>query len=573
MMTENSQDNTLLKETWRQELRPVFFKLLLISFFINLLALAAPIFVLQVYDRVVFHAGVTTLQGLVIGMVLVLIFDAILKVTRVTSFQLISARNELKLTERIFKQLFALPLIRMEEQPLWYWQSLFQDANLVRNVLGGATAALVIDLPFALLFMLITFVIAPPVAWLFVIALIFFIVLAVFSQQTMQRKTKDERPFVQQRENMMADILTARETVKMFDLGSYWLQKQNDLQVKTVTAAMARGRSTDYFRIFSQSSSLLFTVTLTSVGALAILEQEMTIGALIAVNMLGSRLISPFIQLVEHWRSFAQFHKALNRLDGFFKLSQDKTEHILDIPVKQGKITLQAVFFSYNKQQNPAIAGLDGAIGPNGLHLFMGRNGSGKSTLLKLISGLYPPAKGKISLDQADLRQFSNSQLHQHIGYLPQTIALFQGSIYENITMGMEQCEQQDVFDIAKKIQLHELVSILPMGYETVLREAGKGVSGGLIQKIALIRTLIRKPKILLLDEPSNNLDSDSEKALVSYLSEYAENNTVIVATHSPVFIQSASSIVVLEQGKVAIAGDAKAVLQQLETQKNNNEQ
>ena len=573
MMTEHSQDNTLLKETWRQELRPVFLKLLLISFFINLLALAAPIFVLQVYDRVVFHAGVTTLQGLVIGMVLVLIFDAILKVTRVTSFQLISARNELKLTERIFKQLFALPLIRMEEQPLWYWQSLFQDANLVRNVLGGATAALVIDLPFALLFMLITFVIAPPVAWLFVIALIFFIVLAVFSQQTMQRKTKDERPFVQQRENMMADILTARETVKMFDLGSYWLQKQNDLQVKTVTAAMARGRSTDYFRIISQSSSLLFTVTLTSVGALAILEQEMTIGALIAVNMLGSRLISPFIQLVEHWRSFAQFHKALNRLDGFFKLSQDKTEHILDIPVKQGKITLQAVFFSYNKQQNPAIAGLDGAIGPNGLHLFMGRNGSGKSTLLKLISGLYPPAKGKISLDQADLRQFSNSQLHQHIGYLPQTIALFQGSIYENITMGMEQCEQQDVFDIAKKIQLHELVSILPMGYETVLREAGKGVSGGLIQKIALIRTLIRKPKILLLDEPSNNLDSDSEKALVSYLSEYAENNTVIVATHSPVFIQSASSIVVLEQGKVAIAGDAKAVLQQLETQKNNNEQ
>ena len=573
MMTENSQDNTLLKETWRQELRPVFLKLLLISFFINLLALAAPIFVLQVYDRVVFHAGVTTLQGLVIGMVLVLIFDAILKVTRVTSFQLISARNELKLTERIFKQLFALPLIRMEEQPLWYWQSLFQDANLVRNVLGGATAALVIDLPFALLFMLITFVIAPPVAWLFVIALIFFIVLAVFSQQTMQRKTKDERPFVQQRENMMADILTARETVKMFDLGSYWLQKQNDLQVKTVTAAMARGRSTDYFRIISQSSSLLFTVTLTSVGALAILEQEMTIGALIAVNMLGSRLISPFIQLVEHWRSFAQFHKALNRLDGFFKLSQDKTEHVLDIPVKQGKITLQAVFFSYNKQQNPAIAGLDGAIGPNGLHLFMGRNGSGKSTLLKLISGLYPPAKGKISLDQADLRQFSNSQLHQHIGYLPQTIALFQGSIYENITMGMEQCEQQDVFDIAKKIQLHELVSILPMGYETVLREAGKGVSGGLIQKIALIRTLIRKPKILLLDEPSNNLDSDSEKALVSYLSEYAENNTVIVATHSPVFIQSASSIVVLEQGKVAIAGDAKAVLQQLETQKNNNEQ
>lgn len=572
MMTEHSHDNTLLKDTWRQELRPVFFKLLLISLFINLLALAAPIFVLQVYDRVVFHAGVTTLQGLVIGMVLVLVFDAILKVTRVRGFQLISARNELQLRERIFKQLFSLPLKKLEEQPLWYWHSLFQDASLVRNVLGGATAALILDLPFALLFMLITFIIAPPVAWLFVIALVFFIVLAVLSQQTMQRKTQDERPFVQQRENMMTDILTARETVKMYDLGHYWLQKQHDLQKNTVTAAMARGRATDYFRIISQSSSVLFTVILTSVGAIAILEQEMTIGALIAVNMLGSRLISPFIQLVEHWRSFAQFHKALNRLDVFFKLSPDKTEHLLDLPVKQGKITLQAVFFSYNEQQNPAISGLDGSIGPNGLHLFTGRNGSGKSTLLKLISGLYPPAKGEINLDQADLRQFSSRQLHQHIAYLPQTIELFQGSIYENITMGIEQCEQQDVFDIAKKIQLHELVSILPMGYETVLREAGKGISGGLIQKIALARALIRKSKVLLLDEPSNNLDSDSEKALVSYLLEYAKNNTVIVATHSPVFIQAANSIVLLEQGKVAIAGDAKAVLQQLETQKNNNE-
>ncbi len=566
-MTEDKMENTLLKQTWRQEIRPVFFRLLLISLFINLLALAAPIFVLQVYDRVVFHAGVTTLQGLVIGMVLVLIFDAILKVTRVTSFQLISARNELQLSERIFKQLFALPLKKLEEQPLWYWQSLFQDASLVRNILGGATAALIIDLPFALLFMLLTFVIAPPVAWLFVLALVFFIVLAILSQQTMQRRTEDERPFVQQRENMMADILTARETVKMFDLAPYWLQKQKDLQIKTVTTAIARGRATDYFRIISQSSSLLLTVTLTSVGALAILEQDMTIGALIAVNMLGTRLISPFIQLVEHWRSFAQFHKALNRLDEFFKLSQDKTEHILDLPVREGKIVLQAVFFSYNEQENPAISGLDGAIGPNGLHLLMGRNGCGKTTLLKLISGLYPPGEGKICLDQADLMQFSSSQLHQHIGYLPQKIELFQGSIYENISMGMQQCEQQDVFDIAQRIQLHELVSLLPMGYETVLREDGNGISGGLIQKIALARTLIRKPKVLLLDEPSNNLDSDSEKALLSYLSAYAENNTLIVATHSPVFIQSANSIVVMEQGKVAIAGDAKAVVQQLETQ------
>lgn len=571
-MTHNKQNSTLLKDIWRKELSPVFLKLLALSLFINLLALAAPIFVLQVYDRVVFHAGITTLQGLVAGMVLVLIFDAILKVTRVKSLQLISARNELQLTDRIFKQLFALPLKQLEEQPLWYWQSLFQDANLVRNVLGGATATLIIDLPFALLFMLITFLIAPPLAWIFLLALVFFILLAIFSQQIMQRRAQTERQNVQQRETMIAGILTGRETVKMFDLGRYWQEKQQDSQLKNMSAAMARGRSTDNFRIISQSSSLLFTVTLTSVGALAILQQEMTIGALIAANMLGSRLIAPFIQLVEHWRTFTQFHKALTRLDDFFNIPHDKTEHLMDMPVTQGIINLQELFFSYNDQESPAIAGLDGIIGPNGLHLLIGRNGCGKSTLLKLISGLYVPAKGKVSLDQADLRQFSRTQLHKNIGYLPQKIELFYGSILENITMGMEQCEPEEVIDIAKQLQLHELVSILPMGYETILQEGGRGVSGGLVQKIALTRTLIRKPQVLLLDEPTNNLDSESELALVGYLSQYAKNHTVIVATHSPALIKSATSIVVLEQGKVAMAGAANRVMEKLATQTMNNE-
>jgi len=566
-MTTNKQNSLLLKQIWQQQLRPVLVKLLLISLFINLLALAAPIFVLQVYDRVVFHAGVTTLQGLVIGMALVLIFDALLKITRVRSFQLISARNELQLTDRIFKQLFALPLKTLEEQPLWYWQSLFQDANLVRNVLGGATAALIIDLPFALLFMLITFLIAPPLAWVFIIALVFYILLAIVSQQIMQQKAQQERQSVQQRETMMAGVLTGRETVKMFDLGGYWQEKQRESQIENLSVAMDRGRATDYFRIVSQSSSLLFTVTLTSVGALAILQQEMTIGALIAANMLGSRLIAPFIQLVEHWRTFAQFHKALTRLDGFFKLSQDKTEHLLDTPVTEGKVALHELFFSYNEQQAPAISGLDGVIGPHGLHLLIGRNGSGKSTLLKLISGLYMPAKGKVTLDLADLRQFSSAQLHQHIGYLPQKIELFHGSIYENISMGMDCCDQDKVIELAKQLQLHELVTDLPMGYESILQEGGRGVSGGLLQKIALTRTLIRNPKVLLLDEPTNNLDMDAEKALLSFLSHYAENQTVIVATHSPVITQSATSIVVLEQGKVAMAGGAKSVLEKLASQ------
>lgn len=548
----------------RSYVGPYLKEILAVSLFINLLALAAPVFVLQVYDRVVFHAGVTTLVGLVIGMVLVIGFDFLLKITRARLFQAIATRCDVHLTEVLFGKLFSLPLRRLEEKGNWHWQSLFDDASMLRNVLSGAVAALAVDLPFAILFLLLILYIATPLAWVVLLALGLFALLTVVSERVIQRAAREEGQKAQQRGQMMTDLLGARETVKMLDLHTrmktQWQQRHTDM----ISASLVRGRYADYYRTLSQSMTIAFTVSMTTVGALAILDQRLTIGALIAVNMLGTRLIGPLVQLVEHWRVFLQFISASKRLDEFLQLEQDNVDDTIELPRGDGQLQLKQLVFHYDAEKPPAIQGIEGKIGPKGLHVIMGQNGSGKSTLIKLLSGFYPPNKGGVYLDDADLKQFSIRQLHRRIAYLPQKPELFHGTIYENILLGDEQADQQAVLDTARQTMLHDQVVNLPDGYETRVLEGGKGLSGGMLQRIALTRTLVGNPVILLLDEPTNNLDRETEQALADLLRELSRDKTIVVATHSPTLLAAADSILVLAEGKVALAGPAQGVLEHL---------
>ena len=551
----------------KNDLFPYFTELFSISFFINLLALATPIFVLQVYDRVIFHAGTTTLQGLVLGMIIVLIFDAVLKITRIRFFQSISAKNDFSIAEKIYDKLYRLSLQKLESKPFWYWQSLFRDAGMIRNVLGGTVATLLVDLPFSLLFLLVTILIAPPLWWVFITFLILFVVLALVSEKMIHSHALKERQVSSERDTHLSDLINKRESIKILSSENYLKKQWAENHFQTMKASLSRGKSADFYRVMSQSMTLLFTICITSMGALAILEQQMTIGALIAANMLGSRLISPYVQLVEHWRTLTQFQQALNRVDQFLDENEDKNNIAVDVPIGPGKFFLNNIIFSYNEHESPAINNIDGGIGPNGLHILMGRNGCGKTTLLKLLSGFYKPLKGVVSLDEYDMRQFTSEQLHHRIGYLSQQPQLIQGSVFENITLGTVNADQDSVIEVSKLIDLHDSISELANGYDTVIQSDHHGLSGGFIQKIALARTLLAKPKILLLDEPSNNLDQTSENKLLTTLKEYAKNNTVIVASHSSALLNNADTILVLEQGKVAIAGPAKQVLEHLKKQ------
>ena len=278
----------MLGPLWRR-----FRELIVFSLFINLLPLAVPVFVLQVYDRVIFHAGLTTLQGLAIGMALVIAFDFVLRQARSRLMQRIAIRIDVDLGRRLFDKLAGLPLRVQENRPTAYWQSLFRDAEQVRNVVGGPSAVLLVDLPFVGLFIGLIYIIARPIVWVLVVALIAYLVLAAWSSWSVQRAARREREAGLARDGLLGEVLAGRTTVKALALDEAMRPLWEQRHAEAIERSLGRGLSNDGFGNFGAGLAVLTTVGLTAFGALAVLDQLMSIGALIAANMLAGRVVGP----------------------------------------------------------------------------------------------------------------------------------------------------------------------------------------------------------------------------------------------------------------------------------------
>jgi ATP-binding cassette subfamily C protein LapB len=540
------------------------FEALFSSLFINILALAVPVFMLQVYDRVVFHEGLTTLQGLVIGMAVAILFDGLLRLGRARLFQRIGLDIDVDVGRALFEKIMRLPLRVLETRAATTWQTLFRDIDAVRASLSGPTMGLLLDLPFAVLFLAAILILAPPLAAVILVVLPFFILLAWRSGASAANLTNAERDESAKREALVNEIVMGRATVKSLALASrlrpIWERRHAD----TIRASLNRGTSGDAHMTLSHVMSLGTTVSMTCVGALLILEQNMTIGALIASNMLAARMVAPIAGLVGQWKTLQNGRDAARRLDEVLVLQDDADGPELPFDRPEGKLVLEEIAFRYEQDGDPAVDKISGVIGPKGLHCIVGRNGSGKSTLFKLLAGLYRPETGRILMDGADIGQFPRRQLSKWIGYMPQDVVMFTGSVRENIVMGAPDAADDDVVAAAKLAGAHEAIAQLPDGYETEIGEAGGKLSGGQRRRVSAARALIGDPPVILLDEPSGDMDGEAELALARGLRDLAKTHTILVATHSPSLLTIADSILVLDRGKVTLAGPARAVLAKL---------
>ncbi len=551
----------------RPFLRPLFGMLrrvLLVSLFINILILAVPLFVLQVYDRVVGHAGLTTLQALVIGMAVALLFDFVLRQARSRAMQRVAVGIDVDVGRRLFRKIAALPLRTLESQPAAFWQVLFRDVETVRNTISGSTAVLLCDLPFILLFFALIVVIAAPVAWVLLVMLGVVLTLALVSVVSVGKASLAERGAALSRDAVVSEIVAGRTTAKSLALEPTLTEIWEDRQADLIEAALHRGVRADAFHNLGNTVAMMTTVSLTTFGALAILDQRMTIGALVAANILGSRFIGPVIQLVGNWRNFAAFRDSAKRLGQVFAAAEDRSEVELELPRPEGRLAAENLVFRYGSDLAPVVNGVTLRLGPGGMHAILGQNGSGKTTLLKLLTGLYTASEGRVLLDNADITQFSRRQIAGWIGYVPQDCFLFAGSIRDNIVKGHPDASDEEVLAAAQKSGVHRFVMGLPDGYATEVGEGGTRLSGGQRQRIAIARALLRDPPVLLLDEPTANLDRQTEEGLRDQLLALSNDHTIVMATHSSLLLAACHSIMGLQAGRIALAGAAKDVLAQL---------
>jgi len=534
------------------------------SGFVNMVALAVPVFTLQVYDRVVTHAGVSTLAGFVIGMGFVIIFDYILRQTRSRIMQTVALRIDVLVGRQLFDKLMAMPLHVLEARPANYWQALFRDVDMVRNTVSGASALLICDLPFVIMFFGLILTIAWPVAWVLFVLIPLFMFVAWRSAAAMSAANQQERTSTLNRDGLIAEIIAGRTTIKALALDNAMRPMWEEKHAENIENSIVRGAKADFYSNFGGSLTMLTTVCMTSVGALAIISQELTMGALIATNMLSGRLIGPLNQLVGQWRTYNGFRQAVDRLGEVFNTPSERMVSEITLSRPEGAISIENVSFSYGTEMAPVVDQVSHLITPRGVHALVGRNGSGKTTLMKLIQGLYTPTNGRILLDGADIEQFSRTELAQWLGYVPQECVLFAGTIRENILHRNPHADDSAIISASTQAGVHRFIIDLPDGYATEIGEAGRRLSGGQRQRIAIARALLGDPPVLLLDEPSSSLDRQAEQELRKTLTDIGRSRTVIIVTHSPILLAACDNLVALDKGKVALAGPSKEILPRL---------
>lgn len=535
-----------------------------LSLVINLLSLAVPIFVLQVYDRVVFHGGLATLGGLLIGVMIALGFDFILRQARSRLVQMIALRVDISLIRALFDKLTNLPLRRLETQSDADWDRLLRDEETVRDTMAGPATILLVDLPFILLFIMVIWLVAEPIAWLLLALIPIYVAVAAFSSWAIGVASRREQTSFDQRQVHSAELVRGRTAAKALGLGVALRKAWESSQTNLIRRSLHRGSRVDMYTNLTTGLAMMTTVGMTSIGALAIVQGQLTIGGLIAANMLAARVVQPLVQLIGLWRTATRLYEAVVRLNDLVAEPTDREDSALAHGRPRGELALDDVGFGYEIGGGPVLRGIDVTLRPGGIHGIIGMNGSGKTTLLKLMQGLYPPDHGRVLLDGADLRQFGRQDLTRWIGYVPQDPFLFAGTVRDNITKLSSNVDDQAVLSAAKRANADGFIVDLPDGYRTEVGENGCRFSAGQRQRIALARALISDPPILLLDEPNAHLDGQATEHFLSQLRHLSRRRNVILVTHSRRLLRACTNVLVLADGVIAAAGPGHEIVEQL---------
>ena len=562
----------LLQETlalpWLQDiLRPLkgsYQQVAWIALAINLIALFTSLFSLQVYDRVIQKGGLVTLSALVIGMIFAIALDQILRQGRGVMLRRIGVRIEVIIAKLVYQRLTRLPALVLEDRPPAFWQTMFRDIELIRATTAGGIALLLVDIPFMFITLLLLAVIAWPLVPVMLVVLLAFLFLSMRSQATLSGGSEQEKRKMMARDAVLADMTAGRMHLKFMGPTAADRTQWQQHYGSWLEESLERSAESDTYREYGQGLSTLSTVVITSIGAIAILNQNMSMGALIAANILVAKLISPLTQLVSQWRSIGQFMSSVNRLDQLFSLPLDRIDTPIAFSAPQGALKLDNVNFKYPGSEADQLAAISGHIGPKGIYAIVGNNGSGKSTLLKILRGLYPPSEGRVLVDGVDMAQLGQKTLSYWIGYLPQQPRLLGGSVKLNIAMGAQEPTDEKILQAARLAGAYDFIVDLPHGFDTDVGEGGSRFSGGQRKRIAIAQTLINDAPILLLDEPTSDLDTIAEKSLVESLRSMGAHKTIVVVTHSPAVLQAAKGIIVMDRGRVVTAGPAKEILSKL---------
>ena len=540
---------------------------LLAALLINLFALAMPMFSMTVYDRVVPNRAEETLWVLALGVLVMICFDAALRVLRAYILDTAGKRIDVTLSSRIMERVLGL---RMADRPasVGSFAANLRAFESVRDFVASASITTLVDLPFVLVFFIVLAWISP---WLVLPPLVCIGMLLAASlvvQQKMQELVDVTQRASSQRNATLVESLVGIETIKFMVAESAFQRKweqstvflaQNSTKLKLLSNATLN---------FAQMMQQLVSVTTVIVGVYLLLANQISMGAIIAASMLAGRAMAPFGQVAG---LLMQYHNAKSGLASIANHMQTQPERADDAAFLhragfQGTIEFKNVSFSYPGQQQAVLSRVSFKIHAGEKVAFIGRVGSGKSTIQRLILGLHLPTEGAILIDGIDLRQIDPAELRRAAGFVSQDVSLFYGTLKENIALGAPYADDQDVIAAAEIAGVTEFANRHPRGFDMPIGERGESLSGGQRQAVGIARAVLNDSPILLLDEPSSAMDHQSEDLLKARLRRFTIGKTVVLVTHRTSLLELVDRLIVIDNGQIMADGPKAQVVEALQS-------
>ena len=540
-------------------------QVLLASVMINLFVLASPLFVMNVYDRVVPNNAIETLWVLAIGAVTVFVFDFGFRMLRAYFVDGVGRKVDIVVSGRLFEHVLGIQL-KVRPASSGSFANNVREFETLREFFTSATLTMVVDLPFALLFLVAIALLAGPLVLVPLAAFVPVVVVGLLLQAPITRLINANFKVAAQKHGVLVEAIDGLETIKAASAERV-LQAKWEQAVGTVAATGQKSQLLSATGInFTMLMQQLVTIGMVVGGVYMITQNLLTMGGLVACTILAGRALAPLGQVAGLFARFQHARVAYRSLSQLMAMPAERAADRTFVrrATLEGDLEFSKVTFKYPGQ---AIAALDGCafrVRRGERVAILGRVGSGKSTVAKLVVGLYEPEAGAVLVDGVDVRQIDPADLRRHVGYVPQDVKLFYGSVRENIVMGSRRPDDEAFLRAARISGVDKIVGRHPAGFDLPVGEQGRGLSGGQRQAVTIARALLAAPDVLVLDEPTSAMDFATEQAFVVALGEFLKGRTLLLVTHKPTLLPLVERIIVLDAGRVVADGPREKVLQAL---------
>ena len=542
----------------------------LASLLTNIFAVGTSLFALIVYNRIIPANAMSSLYMLVIGMVILLTADYAIKTLRSRLLGVAGIESDVVIADKLFGQIIDMKH-DTKKGSVGTLASILKEYEQIREFFTSATLVSIIDMPFACIFLFFIWYIGGHMVIPVIIGIFILIGVTLLVQPRLKKLSESSQEESHDKHSVLVETLSGLETVKLLGAGGLLRKRFKSVVTKQAKSADEVKRHTFFSTNLTQEVQQAVQISVVTVGAITVTTGEYGYGAIIACTILSGKALLPFVQLAQLLSRLNQIITGYNSLDG---LMNQPTEHAkgsdyLRRGKYRGEVSFENVSYSYPNQDGLALEEISFLIKKGERIGIVGRVGSGKTTIGKLVTKLFPPKSGKILVDGVDISQLDPSEIRENIGYVSQEPWLIAGTVEQNISFGATEIKTEQMIQAANVSTSSDFINAHPKGFKQLLDERGEGLSGGQKQAITIARAIVKKPPILIFDEPTSSMDARTEKNFIDRFKKYNAEATILLITHRTSLLSLVDKVIVVDKGKIVGSGSVQAFLKATKSDKN----